>query len=215
MADKDRETTDEFTLPGGRLINSSFWVKDQFNDKAVPSYKSEIAIPKDSEELADLEDRLIRAADDHWGKGAGDDEDLVIPFISGDKLAKKREKRGKDGDAYRGMTVIRANTIYNLHGDDAPGGIDVFDQDVERISPANQGQIYNGCYGEVGVVIGFYEDDDGNNAMKFYLNSFQKTKDGERLRKSSDRSSLFKPVGREEGSGGKRKRRRNRSQDDD
>ena len=207
MSKKETDKSADAFIIRGRLINASLFVKDQFNDKATPSYKAEIAFKEDSSEHIDLENRLFDFADDKWGKGAGDDADLVIPLISGNKLAKKREKKDKDGEAYKGMMVVRANTIYNKDGQDGPGGIQVFDQDVEEIGASNQGEIYPGCYVEMGVVIGTYEDDDGNNALKFYLSAMQKVKDGEKLVSSADRSGLFKPVGRSD-SGTKSRRRR-------
>lgn len=208
MARDDDKKQEAFTLPEARLINSNLFTKDAYNKKATPSYKLEIAIDADSEEYADLEEAALDAADEYWGPGAGDDEDLVLPFISGDKLANKREKRGKPGDAYKGMIVIRANTIYNAEGVDGPGGIQVFDQDAERVEAARQGEIYNGCYGIAAVTWGFYEDDDGNNAMKFYLSAFQKTGEGEKLITASDKSGMFKPVARADGSKGEGRRRR-------
>lgn len=215
---EDKKAVDIFTLPEGRVINQSLFVKDAFDERAVPSYKIEIAIPKDDPGIADLEDRLLDFADDRWGEGASDDENLVIPLLDGDKLAKKREKKGKDGDAYKGMIVIRANTIYNKEGQDGPGGIQVFDPDVEEILPARSSDVFSGCYGEVAVTIGTYEGDDAGpdrdehfNGLKFYMSAFQKTKNGEKLVSSADRSTLFKPRGRDGGgeSGG-RKRRRSR-----
>lgn len=209
MAKREENTVkiDTFTLPEGRVINHSLFKKDAFDDKSVPSYKIELAFDKDSAEMADLEDMLLDAADQRWGAGAGDDPDLVLPLLDGDKLAKKREKKGKQGDAYKGMIVIRSNTIYNLDGQDGPGGIQVFDADAAPIEPARQGEVYQGCYGIGAVNIGFYEDNDGNNAIKLYLAAFQKTRDGERLVTASDRSTLFKPVGRENGGGTARRRR--------
>jgi hypothetical protein len=206
--DNDKTKMDVFTLPEGRVINCSLFKKDAFNEKSVPSYKIELAFPADSDEMADLEDKLLDAADARWGEGAGEDPDLVLPLIDGDKLAKKREKKGKAGDAYKGMMVIRANTIYNKDGQDGPGGIQVLGPDVEPIEPARSGDVYQGCYGVAAVSIGFYEDDDGNNAIKLYLSAFQKTRDGERLVTASDRSNLFKPVGREAGGGSSGRRRR-------
>jgi len=204
--DDNQDTT--FTLPRGRVINCSLFVKDAFNDKAVPSYKIEIAIPEDDPALIDLENKLFDAADEHWGEGAGDDEDLVIPLLDGNRLAKKRRKKNKDGDAYDKMVVIRANTIYCLDGSDGPGGIQVFDEEVEPIEPVRKAAVYPGCYGEVAANIGYYEDDDGNNAMKFYLSAFQKTGDGEPLIRSADRSSLFSKTGT--GTGGATRKRRSR-----
>ena len=212
---KEKATSDEFALPEGRVINESLFVKDQFNDKAVPSYKIEIAVENGSKALEKFQDKLMDFADEFWGEGAGDDEDLVLPLISGNKLAKKREKKGKDGSAYKGMTVIRAKTIYNTDGNDGPGGIQVFDEDVEEVVPAQQRVIYRGCYGIAGVTIGAYEDDDGNNALTLYLTAFQKTGEGEHLTSSADRSTLFKPKQRSEGGSNRGKKKRKSRRDDD
>lgn len=207
--DETAKTAEVQTLPVGRVINCSLFKKDQFNDKSIPKYKLELAFEKDSDADIALEEMLLDAADDFFGKGASEDEDLVLPIIDGDKLAKKRAKKGKDGSAYEGMVIIRADTVYNKDGTDGPGGIQVFDEDVEPIEPARQGEVYPGCFGQAAVVIGKYEDDEGNNALKFYLSAFQKTGDGEKLIKAADRSGLFKPTGRSGGSKeGNRRRRR-------
>lgn len=209
MAKDENKTVEPFTI-SGRMINGSLFTKDAFDDKAVPSYKIEITVPKDDEQIADIEDRLFDFADEKWGAGAGDDEDLVLPLLDGNKLAKKREKKGKDGDAYKNTFVIRANTIYNKDGTDGPGGIQVFDEDVEEIDATRKNAIYPGCYVSIGVVISGYENNDGNNALKFYLSAVQKTGDGEKLVQAADRSSLFQPAGRTGGgeeAGGRRRRR--------
>jgi len=203
----DDKKMEAFTLPEGRIINHSLFVKDAYDDKAVPSYKVEIAIPEDDPGLVELENLLCDAADDKWGAGAGDDPDLIFPLLEGDKLARKREKKGKDGAAYKGMTVIRANTIYNKDGVDGAGGIQVFDPDAELVPVARQGEVYQGCYAIVAVTLSFYESNDGNNAMKFYLAAIQKTRDGERLVTATDRSSMFKPTGRNSGGSSGRRRR--------
>jgi len=208
MAEKDDLKLDAFTLPEARVINHNLFVKDAYNDRATPAYKVEVAIPEDNEEVGVLEDFLLDLADRKWGEGTGDDEDLVLPLLSGNKLAAKREKKGKDGDAYKGMTVIRASTLYNGDGLDAAGGVQVYDPDAERILPARQSEVYPGCYGIVGVNVGFYETDEGNPGIKLYLAAFQKTRDGERLVRAADRSTLFKPVGRE---GGEKRRNRRRT----
>ena len=204
MADKDY--TDAFTLPEGRVINQSLFVKDAYNEKSTPAYKIEMAFD-DNEDFADFESFLYEAAEAHFGREY-EDGDLKLPILEGDKLAKKREKKEKDGSAYKGKFVVRASTIYNRDGDDAPGGIQVLDEDAEDILPVRKGEIYNGCLGIMGVTIGFYETDDGDDAVKLYLAAFQKTGDGERLRSSQDRSGLFKPVGRQAGGENSQRRRR-------
>jgi len=195
---EETKTVETFTI-SGRMINGSLFVKDAYDEKSVPSYKIEIAVKGTADTnpaLAELEDRLLDFADGKWGKGAGDDPDLVLPLLDGNVLARKREKKNKEGDAYKGTTVIRANTIYNKDGIDGPGGIQVFDEDVQEITPARSGDIYPGCEVEIAVTLSGYEDNQGNNAIKFYLSAVQKIADGEKLVKAADRSSLFKPVGR-------------------
>jgi|ETNvirnome_2_300_1030623.scaffolds.fasta_scaffold05574_5 hypothetical protein len=181
-------------LPEGRLINHSLFVKDQFNEAATPSYKIEMAFPRGT--LDEFNDLLLDAAVEKWGAGADEDEDLVIPIKDGDKLQKKREAKGKEGDAYADMDVVRASTHFNRHGEDDVGGIACYAPDVSEIGPANQSEIYQGCFGIVGVTVGTYIDNDGNNAITLYLSAFQKTKDGDRLASQRDMSKLFKPVGR-------------------
>ena len=219
MAKEENKTVEVFTLPVGRVINQSLFVKDQFNDAATPSYKVEVAIDAGSKELEDIEDALFDFADDYFGAGNYNEDKLILPFKSGDKMAKKREDKGKEGDAYRGKTVIRANTIYNKDGQDGPGGIQVYDEEVELIDGARSSEVYNGCLGQAAVTIAGYmkqvTDAEGETtefpALKFYLSAFQKTGDGEKLVTAADRSSLFKPTGRSGGGESGGRRRRNRS----
>jgi len=180
-------------LPVGRVINHSLFRKEQFNEKATPSYKIELAFDKG--ELDDFHNQCLDYANETWG--AGSEDAVIIPIKDGDEMAAKRKKDGKPGDAYAGKDVIRANTIYNKEGDDGDGGIQVLNVDVSPIGPANASEIYLGCLGIAAVTFGNYQDQaTGNNAITLYLAAFQKTADGERLVTAKDYSGLFKPVGR-------------------
>jgi len=180
-------------LPVGRVINHSLFRKEQFNEKATPSYKIELAFDKG--ELDDFYNQCLDYANETWG--AGSEDAVIIPIKDGDEMAAKRKKDGKPGDAYAGKDVIRANTIYNKDGDDGDGGIQVLNVDVSPIGPANASEIYLGCLGIAAVTFGNYQDQaTGNNAITLYLAAFQKTADGERLVTAKDYSGLFKPVGR-------------------
>ena len=180
-------------LPVGRVINHSLFRKEQFNEKATPSYKIELAFDKG--ELDDFHNQCLDYANETWG--AGSEDAVIIPIKDGDEMAAKRKKDGKPGDAYAGKDVIRANTIYNKDGDDGDGGIQVLNVDVSPIGPANASEIYLGCLGIAAVTFGNYQDQaTGNNAITLYLAAFQKTADGERLVTAKDYSGLFKPVGR-------------------
>lgn len=195
--DKDKRRA----LPDARLINSSLYIKDVYTPKkgkpGTPKYKCEIAI-EDTEENRDLLDEICAECAERYLPGGADryyeddaENPIMPPMKDGDKMAAKREKNGKPGDAYKGMLVLRLDTIYNFEGDIAGGGIAVYDEDVKRIVPAESGKIYNGCYVQVVCSANTYEDDEGVDHIKFYLNSVQKVADGERLVEPADHSDLF------------------------
>jgi len=205
------EKNEKFALPEGRLINNSLFSKDTYKDakgrEATPSYKVEVAFAPD--DLADLEARLAAASLAEWGAGADQeyfDGKIKDPIKDGTEMAEKRRANDKDGDAYDSKLVIRAGTIYNGQGIDAPGGVQVFDPANEPIDFLTQEGIYNGCWGRVGVQIGTYDID--GRGLNLYLCGFQKTRDDERLSSGNDASELFKPVGRDQegGTGGRRRR---------
>ena len=206
----ERQEKKTILTPVGRLINEALFEKDQFNDEATACYKVEMAFPWD--DVNDLEDALQDHAEEKWGDDAGRDYvegRIISPLLDGDKLAARREEKGKPGDAYKGMAVLRAHTLFNKHGQDAPGGVAVYGPDVGEIGPANRQEIYPGCYGQAALTIGTYDDSrTSDHALMFYLSAFQKIKDGERLMTARDFSEVFKPVGREEGSGLTRRRKR-------
>lgn len=183
--------------PEGRLINHSLWEKEQYEDpkgrKADPSYKIEMAF--DEADIGPVEEVVIAAAVSAWGDEA---EKLYLdgayndPILSGDELADKREAKGKQGDAYRGKMVIRAKTIFNKDGDDAPGGVYVADENAEPLDFANRSKVYRGCYGVAVVNANTYEI-NGERGISFYLDGFQFTRDGDRLGGGNAAAGLFKP----------------------
>ena len=195
--------------PVGRLINESLFEKSQFDEKATPVYTLEMAFSWDDAQV--LDEELAAHAVEKWGAGAADDYfdyRIISPILDGDKLAARREENGKPGEAYRGLAVVRAKTLYNKDGQDAPGGIQVYSPEVEEIGPANRQEIYPGCWGQAALKIATYDDRGGDHALMFYLHAFQKTKDGERLITGQDYSEVYKPVGRQEGRGPARRRKR-------
>lgn len=199
----DRIKHDEIVINAeGRVINHSLFVKDAYKNpngkgkEGVPSYKVELAYnPAD---LKDVEDLLFQAADKEWGQGSYKDDELQLPFKDGDKMAKKRESAGKQGDSYKGKDVIRAHTIYNKDGIDGPGGIPVFDEEVKPVAFDKQGTIFLGCYGIAKVKPNCYLNDDGEKCISLYLVAFQRTRgeDSDRLVTPKDHAGAFKPVGR-------------------
>jgi len=202
----------KIVTPVGRIINGSLFTKEIYtNEKGqegTPSYKLEMAFEPDA--LEDLEDAIVQCAIDEWGDDADDDYDngdIRSPIHDGDELAKKREKKGKSGDAYAGMEIIRASTIYNAHGEDAPGGIYVADAAAEQLTFDERGKVYNGSYGIAIVTPSAYEI-SGNRGVTLYLQAYQFAKDGEPLRGVNAGASMFTSQVSDKSEGkGRRKRK--------
>lgn len=210
MPDKRAEKK-VIVFPEGRLINQSLFQKDTFDEKAVPSYKVEIAF--DREALDAVEDALAEEAIAKWGAGADRDyfeSRIISPVLDGDKLARRREEKDKPGDSYKDKDVVRAHTIFNCQGQDGPGGIQVFGPDAEEITVVRSNEVYPGCYGKMAATIGTYtESRTGEHALMFYLCAFQKTRDGEPLISARDHKSLFEATtGSKPGDGQRRRRAR-------
>lgn len=213
-------------LPEGRLMVQALYERDIYKDQKTgaegkPKYKVLVAIdPKLVHGEATIEDDMADAIAARWGNQAADDfldgkAGFVDPRLDGDKLAKAREDIGKEGDAYKGLTVISADTTFNKDGAVGDGGVHVYGPDNTPIEPVRQSEVYPGCYGHAAVTISTYETDGLDargqkiklKALKFYLVAFQKTRDGDKLVKAADRSSLFKPVAGAAAQPGVRRRR--------
>lgn len=225
MANEKKRERKTFTLPEGRLINHALFERDIYKDPKTgkendPRYQIELAFDaKQIEGEGTIEDQLLDEALAEFGDSKATEDaffggDIRVPFLNGDELAKKREEKGKQGDAYKGKLVIRAATTFNKDGVAGPGGIAVYGpgggEDPISTNHGNVDSVYPGCYGIAAVTIAAGVDPGrgGGRYTKFWLVGFQKTRDGEKLFSGRDTASLFKPVGRTEGaSEGRRSRR--------
>jgi len=203
------EEIKRFLLPAGRMINASLFQKDAYTSpggqEGKPSYKIEVAFdPADVEGENKFDEYLANIAADEWGDTAFDlffDGKIRSPLLDGDKLAAKREAKGKAGDAYKGKLVLRMKTDFNKFGQDAPGGVAVYDENVEEVTAANQDAIYPGCMVQVACQAATYTTNDGDRALTVYFSGVQKVGDGERLASAFDHTSVFKPIGRKAADG--------------
>lgn len=208
----DSNETVKIETPMGRLINNSFNVKDVYTNAkgqdGVPSYKAEMVF--DPDDLEEFEAAIVDVCVDEWGADAEDeywDGDIRSPIREGNELADDREERGKSGDAYRDKLVIRAHSVFNKFGEDAPGGIYVCGPDAEELDDTERGKLVrNGCFGKMNVTLSPYKV-DRQRGVTLYLNGFQYMEEGERLG-GSDPSSLFKPAVSKGSSKGKGRRKR-------
>jgi len=201
MATTEKKAVKRYTLPEGQVTYDNMLEKTVFKDGDKPKYKVELRFdPKLVTGAGTIEDALIDAACDKWGDGAEKqflEGKILSPILDGDKLAARRVEDGKSGDFYAGYSIIRPTTQFNRDGQDAPGGISVYAPDVSPIEAVNhRKEIYAGVWGIAAVTIFTYLDSRGDKAVGFYLEAFQKTKDGERLIAPVDRSTLFKPMAR-------------------
>lgn len=208
-AKKEKAGAIQLETPEGRVINSSFWEKDVYTDprgrEGVAQYKVEMAF--DEDDIGELEDAIVDACVEEWGSKAEEDyesEAIRSPILDGNELADDREERGKSGEAYRDKFVVRASSIFNKHGEDAPGGIYVCDENAEEISFAERDKVYNGIMGVANVTVSCYKI-DGRKGVTLYLNGFQVTGEGERLR-DRDPSSLFKAKAPKKSGRGRKRR---------
>ena len=224
--------SDNFVMPDGRLINGHLFVRTVYTDdkgrEGNPMYKAEMAYPKTPEgaedgPLSEFESYLWGVMVEAYGEeivNARDEAGQIRwPIKDGDKLAARRKEKGKAGDAYEGMDVVRASTRYNHNGDDAEGGIEVYDEAVEAIPPVKKSEVYNGSMGVMVVRAKAYDGtdpstDDPYISCTLYLESYQKVGEGERLQAQTNRSGLFKKRAQSQGAaagGGKGGGRRGRS----
>lgn len=214
-----KEKAKIYNLPVGRLINHSLLERDAYkrDEKSAPGkpmYKLELAFePADVTGEGTIEDKLADAVAAKWGNPAANDwldgkRGYGTPLLEGDDMHARRVANGKEGDAYKGKIIIRANTSFNKDGVEGPGGIHVYGPDTSPITANNQSEIYQGCFGIAAVTISTYESADHDKCVKFYLVAFQKTADGTRLVQAQDRSGLFKPVAGAPGSAESGVRRR-------
>jgi hypothetical protein len=212
-------------LPEGRLINHSLFELDTYESpngkKGDPRYTIEMVFPKaatkEGGELDDFMNAIMDGADAKWGKkewvlstDSPKDFNLNVALKDGDKYAAKREEAGKKGDAYKGMWILRAHTIFDKNGARfGTNGAQVYDASGDTVDEigktlGNTGRIWQGCYGQLVVTLNFYEDDDGDKCVSYYMAAFARTGGDEkkdRLASSADLSGAFKPVGRKTSGG--------------
>ena len=232
------DTTAAFAMPEGRGINLHLFVPQRYKDpktgrKGDPSYSVEMAYSKPAEGqegmLSPFEDYLWAVMVEKYGEAKVkeyDEADMIRwPIKDGNVKAANREAAEKQGDAYKGMDIVSARTVFDKNGDRitlnesesviAGGqGVDVFDANVEAIAPINKSQVYNGCMGVVAIKAKAYDDTSRDTGKPFiscalYLEAFQMTGEGERLASQGNKSSLFQK--RPASGGGEGSGRRTRS----
>ncbi len=204
--------SDNIKTPEGRLINSALWEKETFKDEkgkeGKPLYSIEMAFDPDA--INELEDAIVQAAVDEWGEGAEQDYDdgkIHSPILEGDKLAQGRVERGKGGEAYEGMVVIRARTQFNANGEDAPGGLYVAGADATKLDFTERGTVYNGSYGIAVVTLNAHPGIGGGiKGVNLYLQGYQFTRDGDPLR-GANVGAMFEPMTAESETKGRKRRR--------
>ena len=138
-------------------------------------YSVQLIISKDNKDALDLLNDLFtktveKATDDYGSK--------VTKGIKFDKL--------KDGDLARDkddkpIDCLKNSYYMSVKNKKAPTVIKAFRKNGEIVRiKATEEDIYSGCYGYVDLNPFFYNTPQ-NRGVTFYINSFIKTKDGEKL----------------------------------
>lgn len=128
--------------------------------------------PEDQDRLKTLIETAQRVAREKWPGRDFKVEPIAMPFKQGDKEAEKSEKRGKNGDFYKGKLVLKTNSKFK------PQVVG-----LDRKEIINDKLVYSGClmYAEVNFVA-YDSVNGGTDGVKAYLGNFvMKAKDGPRI----------------------------------
>ena len=221
-------TSECFVMPEGRGINLHIFQRQVYKSEkggaGDPKYSVEMVYPRPTsgadDVLRDFEDYIWNCLVEKYGEETVKAHDnagtIRWPIKDGDKKKARREAKGKPGDAYGGMNVVSASSLFNFEGNPSDGGIEVLDEAVKTIEPVNQGKVYNGCFGIVALKAKPYEGSDAGTDTDFiscalYLEAFQKTGEGEKLMQVTSRSNLFQKRSADKDESTTRNARRTRS----
>ena len=191
--------------PVGRLGFNALWEKDAYKDEKTgaesePKYKADLILSTD--DTGDLWDLVYEEG--MAGNGMSEAQldtaiqsgMFIVPIKNGDEIAANREAKGKNGDAVKGKEILRASTLFNSNGDNAPGGVFVVDENNEQIEWDKRGKVYLGCDMILSTSFSYYKTGT-SQGVTAYLNGAQYVGDNERL--GQDKSKLFAPLATQEG----------------
>lgn len=124
---------------------------------------------------------------------AGTHIEVQVPWKDGTKEADKMKAKGKDGEAFRGMTLLKGTSKYQP----ALAAIEnkkIVEFTTDESKPAAKKFFYSGAYLVPSFGLHFYKGDEGKpDGVSLYLNAVMFAKHGARLGgRSANASETFK-----------------------
>jgi hypothetical protein len=161
----------------------------KYNGKGDPKFGGEFVFPADHPDLQPLKDKAISVAKAEW---PGVELATVgWPFKSGDKRAKERAEKGKDGKFYAGKAVLKSRSKYAIMVSWFDNGKIVEVASDDAVAKANSSKFFNGSeclasFNFTPVVV------DGKKYITAYLNKVFATGKGERVGGGRSAAEAFK-----------------------
>lgn len=124
---------------------------------------------------------------------AGTHVEVQVPWKDGTKEADKMKAKGKDGEAFRGMILVKGTSKYQP----ALAAIEnkkIVTFDTEESKPGAKKYFYSGAYLVPSFGLHFYKGDEGKpDGVSLYLNAVLFAKHGARLGgRNANASETFK-----------------------
>ncbi len=161
----------KFTTPTFRLSFPHLWKPHKATPTADPKFSICMLFPKDADRKL-MNDALLKAGIECWGPKAKWPK-VALPWRDGNEKS--------DLAGYEGQIYANADT----RAESPPGVVN------RNREPADQNEVYAGCYARAVVTAKAIPNVGGKNYLKFYLNHVQKVADGEHLDGRDDAATAF------------------------
>lgn len=197
MSDEKKQNDFNFTTAVrcayADIINPRAFVKNG-KPKGDPKYSVTVLLPPDNPDLKRLQAAVgAMARENKPGKkfvtraltqeelAAGDTVQLAVPWKSGEAEADRMKAGGKNGEVFRGHTLVKASSAYAPVLDVIEKGVLVPYHDPEVRAKASK-YFYSGAFIVPSFGLHWYKGDTGKpDGVALYFNACAFAKNGERL----------------------------------
>lgn len=173
------------------LLEAKPYTNENGKEVGEPRHSCLLLLTPEQKKL--LEPFAIAAARKKWPDRALNE--LKFPFKSGDKIAAKREDKGKDGDLYADKVVLTPKAYPDRFS--PADNVAVLKNGL--ICRAEKSDLYSGMVGHAKIAFAAYKGqrDEDKDGVTVYLRSIVKTGEGERVGGSTAFSDFSGIAGRE------------------
>lgn len=179
---KDNKERFKILTPTFRVSHPHLFEAKAFQKGGTKYYSIEMLFDKTKFKLSTLKDKVVLAANEHWGEGNWP-TGFRKPYFDGDK---PNPSNGEMKPEHKGMWVFKASSSAEYQPPHVVG-IDKKGKLVEDIEP---GDLYPGCYARAQLMACAYETGP-NKGVKFILDGVQKVADGKAIGGKKSASEMF------------------------